>query len=242
MEFYLLEDLEFNLTVFHPYQDLADLCTTQDGDDSSNTREFSGRGKLVLEEGAMQTAWYVFVIPSSIPLLMRECYRFIISDSMRTELCLLHPPYIIAVAALYMTCVLHNSISTKLHPPNASSILPSGSSSAAQSPVPRDPDVQSGANTPSSATASPRDDILNFLAGLNVSIEIVATVCQQIMSMYDLWDSFTDHSDMDVNRRVERRENQRQFYSYRGSSPPPEKKLVTEKEIVEVVVRMRTDR
>lgn len=63
MEFYLLEDLEFNLTVFHPYQDLADLCTTQDGDDASNSRELSGRGKLVLEEGAMQTAWYVFVIP-----------------------------------------------------------------------------------------------------------------------------------------------------------------------------------
>lgn len=66
MEFYLLEDLEFNLTVFHPYQDLADLCTTQDPDETSNPREPSGRGKLVLEEGAMQTAWYVFVIFSSV--------------------------------------------------------------------------------------------------------------------------------------------------------------------------------
>lgn len=62
MEFYLLEDLEFNLTVFHPYQDLADLCTTQDADEAGNPREPSGRGKLVLEEGAMQTAWYVVVI------------------------------------------------------------------------------------------------------------------------------------------------------------------------------------
>ena len=26
MEFYLLEDLDFHLTVFHPYHDLADLC------------------------------------------------------------------------------------------------------------------------------------------------------------------------------------------------------------------------
>ena len=59
MEFYLLEDLEFNLTIFHPYQDLADLCTTQDADvlnDSSSALR-TARGKLVLEEGAMQTAW-----------------------------------------------------------------------------------------------------------------------------------------------------------------------------------------
>lgn len=59
MEFYLLEDLEFNLIVFHPYQDLADLCATQDADDSNDisSGSQSGRGKLTLEEGAMQTAW-----------------------------------------------------------------------------------------------------------------------------------------------------------------------------------------
>lgn len=62
MEFYLLEDLEFNLTVFHPYQDLANLCTTQDADDSSDSSSTprTARGKLVLEEGAMQTAWWVY--------------------------------------------------------------------------------------------------------------------------------------------------------------------------------------
>ena len=62
MEFYLLEDLEFNLTVFHPYQDLANLCTTQDADDSSDSSSTArtARGKLVLEEGAMQTAWWVY--------------------------------------------------------------------------------------------------------------------------------------------------------------------------------------
>jgi cyclin C len=68
MEFYLLEDLEFNLTVFHPYQDLADLCTTQDADDSNDSSNTSRtRCKLVLEEGAMQTAWWVYC--SSVRLL-----------------------------------------------------------------------------------------------------------------------------------------------------------------------------
>lgn len=143
-----------------------------------------------------------------------------------------------------MTCVLHNSISSKLHPPNAPSILPSAPSSGAHSPVSRDPDPQPAPNasTPSSSTMTPRDEVLNFLAGLNISIEVVASVCQQIMGMYDLWDSFTDHSDQDNNRRAERRDTQRPFYSYRGGSPPPEKQLITEKEIVAVVNKMRSDR
>jgi cyclin C len=34
----------------------------------------------------------------------------IVNDSYRTDLCLLHPPYHIAIAALYIACVLkgHN--------------------------------------------------------------------------------------------------------------------------------------
>lgn len=60
MEFYLLEDLEFHLTVYHPYQDLADLCATSEADDviGPGGVPIPGRGKFILEEGAMQTAWY----------------------------------------------------------------------------------------------------------------------------------------------------------------------------------------
>lgn len=184
----------------------------------------------------------IALLPLILPFFS---HRFIISDSMRTELCLLYPPYIIAVAALYMTCVLHSSISAKLHPPNAPSVLPSGPSSGTQSPAPQDPNQNTstpGAGTPSSSNVSPRDEIINFLAGLNVSIEMVGSVCQQIMAMYDLWDTFTDHSEQDKNRRAERRETHRAFFNYRGGSPPPPKDLVTEKDIVALVNRMRTER
>lgn len=140
-----------------------------------------------------------------------------------------------------MTCVLHNSISTKLHLPN---ILASTQSSGNQSPAPKDPEnlQTSSASTPSSTTVSPRDEIINFLAGLNVSIEVVSSVCQQIMAMYDLWDSFTDHSEQDKNRRIERRETQVKFMNMNYGSPPPEKILITEREIVAVVNRIRTER
>ncbi|KAF8302528.1 cyclin-like protein [Clavulina sp. PMI_390] len=238
MEFYLLEDLEFNLVVFHPYHDLADLCTTQDAEDNlakKGLQTGKERGKLVLDEGAMQTAW------------------FIINDSFRTELCLVHPPYLIAVAALYMTCVLHNSISGKLHPPNqpqpptSAPMSAGGFASARQSPAPfpldgRSTPTASSSLTPISTTPtsmSPRDEILNFLASLNVSLETVSTVCQEIMSMYSLWDTFTDRSEQDKNRRNDRRESQRGWF--RGS-PPPEKDLIEEKEIVKIVENMRKAR
>jgi cyclin C len=142
-----------------------------------------------------------------------------------------------------MTCVLHNSISSKLHP-NTPPVFASSQSSGNQSPAPRDPECLQtpNASTPSSSTLSPRDEIINFLAGLNVSIEVAASVCQQILGMYDLWDSFTDHSEQDKNRRVERRETQVKFVNSNYGNPPPEKALITEREIVAVVNRMRTER
>ena len=68
MEFYLLENLDFHLTVYHPYQDLADLCGNtsrielkEEGEEGYVPEEErfwgTGEGKLVIEEGAIQTAW-----------------------------------------------------------------------------------------------------------------------------------------------------------------------------------------
>lgn len=65
MEFYLLEELEFNLVVYHPYRDLADICgkAGSDEDESDIPKEErswgTGQGKLIMEEGAIQTAWLV---------------------------------------------------------------------------------------------------------------------------------------------------------------------------------------
>jgi cyclin-C len=72
MEFYLLEDLDFHLNVFHPYRDLADLCGSNEIVEIGEEGELgyvpederfwgTGKGKLALEEGAVQTAWFVDV-------------------------------------------------------------------------------------------------------------------------------------------------------------------------------------
>jgi hypothetical protein len=73
MEFYLVDDLECDLTIFHPYRTLMTLCRkegTSDDDDAeagelgvgieSGPRYWgTGDGQLELQEGALQMAWCV---------------------------------------------------------------------------------------------------------------------------------------------------------------------------------------
>ena len=71
MEFYLVDDLECDLIVFHPYRTLMTLCgkeslpmsaDTEIGELGVGIQEGArywgtGEGKLELQEGALQTAW-----------------------------------------------------------------------------------------------------------------------------------------------------------------------------------------
>ena len=71
MEFYLLEDLEFHLVVFHPYRSLAALCgrlgvagtgapaeAGEVGAEPDEERFWgTGEGRLDLDDGCVQMAW-----------------------------------------------------------------------------------------------------------------------------------------------------------------------------------------
>ena len=79
MEFYLVDDLECDLVVFHPYRTLLSLCKKEaNGDTSSNSEEGetedpgigiedghrywgTGDGQLELTPAALQTAWFVLL-------------------------------------------------------------------------------------------------------------------------------------------------------------------------------------
>lgn len=70
MEFYLVDDLECDLTIFHPYRTLMALCGKENGAGSAEAGELgigiddgprywgTGEGKLELQEGPLQMAWY----------------------------------------------------------------------------------------------------------------------------------------------------------------------------------------
>ena len=74
MEFYLVDDLECDLTVFHPYRTLLTLCRKETGPEASSVQDTeagelgtgvddgprywgTGEGQLELQEGALQMAW-----------------------------------------------------------------------------------------------------------------------------------------------------------------------------------------
>lgn len=79
MEFYLVDDLECDLVVFHPYRTLLSLCKKEANSDASSKSEEgeaedpgigieeghrywgTGNGQLELTPAALQTAWFVFL-------------------------------------------------------------------------------------------------------------------------------------------------------------------------------------
>ncbi|KAL4246782.1 RNA polymerase II holoenzyme cyclin-like subunit [Abortiporus biennis] len=194
MEFYLVDDLECDLVVFHPYRTLLALCgkesateiepgeTVRGGQDDSPYWT-SGGGKLELQEEALQMAW------------------FIVNDTYRSDLCLIYPPQLIAIAAIQLTLVFHapTRATLHLHSSSPSSQVSNGNSSNNNHSQPsansHHPTRRSSrSSTSNGKKAHPPQDPISFMAGLNVNIATVATIVQEIISLYTLWERYRDDS------------------------------------------------
>ncbi|KAJ7240011.1 cyclin-like protein [Mycena rebaudengoi] len=200
MEFYLVDDLECDLTVFHPYRTLLALCKT-DASTAAQEEEAgevgigitaqdgprywgTGEGQLELPPNGLQTAW------------------FIVNDTYRSELCLLYPPHLIAIAAIYLTCIFHpltrESVVALLPSASGSTSAPASASTSEATPSDNDPSPPPRRSSRQALNASterkkPQDPI-TFLAELNVSLPLIATIAQEIISMYALWDRYKEDS------------------------------------------------
>jgi cyclin-C len=74
---------------------------------------------------------------------------------------------------------------------------------------------------------------IQFLAGLNVSLPEVATVAQEMVSLYALWDQLAEGSTNEVSVAV----------AEAGmKEPTPVKRKIKERELVQVVLNMRMER
>ncbi|KAF9457251.1 cyclin-like protein [Collybia nuda] len=224
MEFYLVDDLECDLTVFHPYRTLLTLCRKEATDSASlfgseegeaeeagigiGTEDGprywgTGEGQLEVTDGALQTAW------------------FIINDTYRSDLCLLYPPHIIAIAALYLTFILNPSMRDTVLPhlptehEHSRASMPQQSSAA---PQPRRSSRQAHHTAPTDSPKKPQDPIA-FLADLNVSLPLIATVSQEIISLYSLWDRYKEDA-MSEAPRHNRDQAQSPFSGSTGSTSP----------------------
>lgn len=115
-------------------------------------------------------------------LTITPACRFIVNDTFRCSLCLIHPPHLIALAAIYLAFALH--------PPaaNATQILgaeaPSTNVSSRTRRRSTDPNNSNATPTDDS---KPANDPVSFLASLQVDQSLVLEIIQEIISLYDLW-------------------------------------------------------
>ncbi|KAJ3827731.1 cyclin-like protein [Lentinula raphanica] len=207
MEFYLVDDLECDLVVFHPYRTLLALCKKESSSSASGGNADmvgeeaeagelgtgigaedgprywgTGEGKLELSEAALQTAW------------------FIINDTYRSAICLLYPPHLIAVTAIYLTLVLHiptqNSIAHLIpYSPafNPDPAIPAESSQPT-------PQLRRSSRSSDSSSKQAQQDPIDFLANLNVSLSVISTIAQEIISMYSLWNRYSEEPTLEEAR------------------------------------------
>lgn len=161
--------------------------------------------------------------------------RFVINDSYRSDICLLYPPYLIAVAALYLSVLLHGNTRAKL----SETLEEDASSQVSRRTRASTAAANNGGAPIASQPGQVREQILDFLAGLNVSLESIGVICQRMLSMYALWDQLSDGSDPDLKRRTERRLPG----TATGIMPHGDRRIVyPERDLVEKLLSMRERR
>ncbi|KAF9359296.1 hypothetical protein BGX26_012676 [Mortierella sp. AD094] len=176
-EFYLLEELEFYLIVYHPYRDLTIIAKD-----------------LKLEESNLQTAW------------------FVINDSFRTDVCLLYAPHMIALAALYIICVVHaerftdSSNNSNNNNSSAGNAITDDSSSAMASHTHSNIHLHSQLHNMATKKGVHHNapqieghginnrNMVQWFADLNVEIEEIIEITQEILSLYSIWKDYNEES------------------------------------------------
>lgn len=132
--------------------------------------------------------------------------RFIINDTYRSELCLLYPPHLIAIAAIYLTLVLH--VPTRAMIQTQSQAEPE---TPTLQPRRRSSRQASNASAPQNISQKKSNrDIIGFFAELNVSMPLIATIAQEIISLYALWDRYKEDGNA---------ESAKNSFSGQASSP-----------------------
>ncbi|KAI8361299.1 cyclin-like protein [Mortierella sp. GBAus27b] len=186
-EFYLLEELEFYLIVYHPYRDLTLIAK-----------------ELKLEESNLQTAW------------------FVVNDSYRTDVCLLYAPHMIALAALYIICVVHAERNTDSNGGNGGGGSGGGIAGGSGGTMGDDSSGGggnmiashahsnmhlhaqlhsmatkkggSGGHHTSEGHGINNRNMVQWFAELNVDIEEIIEITQEMLSLYTIWKDYNEES------------------------------------------------
>ncbi|KLO17490.1 cyclin-like protein [Schizopora paradoxa] len=193
MEFYLMEDLECDLVVFHPYRTLMSLVrdpgtVAQEllekeagelgtGVDDGPRYWGTDEGKLSMQTGGIQMAW------------------FLINDTYRSNICITYPPHLIAIAALYLTCILQTQ--TRQSHVEWLEVQQAALSYAQSQHNTRRSSRQASSAVGDTSQKGTRvtplaQDFVGFFASLNVNMRLITTIAQDMIAFYALCDRFKE--------------------------------------------------
>lgn len=191
--------------------------------------------------------------------------RAIINDTYRSDICLLYPPYLIALGALYIALVMNPPpILRATKPlPQRSLAIPSSVSFTFSSPLPSTGPPRRGRNLddpetldpyPSTTMHSPegkpedRQCPVEFFARLSTPMPLILEVVQEIVSLYELWNSLDNDPVISPHpaSTSSRSQGQSRFFplgsSAAGSAGTDKAASTADERAVQVLVRMRRDR
>lgn len=223
MEFYLLEEMEFDMIIFHPYRSLISLYdnygTAKDGSGGSGSGGGNGLGlglegeafgvikglQSVEERDAMGAGLVSGVVGAGVgggedgsgmvklaefDEQVLQMAWFVLNDCYKSDIPLMYPPYMVALASLWLALTLHtpsydrinsslNAMQLKRHQHHLDlkSILENPSSTSAQFHQHQQHQPQ---------PQPPSHEALTFFASLNVSLPLLAEVVQEMVSGYQL--------------------------------------------------------
>lgn len=199
MEFYLLEEMEFDLVIHHSYRSLVAIyqavgvktsaaASGEQQDADAAMDQFGVIGGLPsaeqVESGLVDDASDPSSLVDFDPQVLQMAW-FVLNDTYKTDIPLMHPPYMIALAALWLALVLHtpshrriSSSLAQMHDRRAVyqshiAALLKAENAPPPNGLPTSPDP-------------PSQDTLTFFATLNVSLPLLAEIIQDIISSYHL--------------------------------------------------------
>ncbi|KAF8905783.1 cyclin-like protein [Gymnopilus junonius] len=186
MEFYLVDDLECDLVVFHPYRTLLTLCRQEStGETPSEEGEALEFGVGIGSDDGPRY-WGTGRRPTRVGAFCLENCMVVMPPL---------PPHLIAIAAIYLTFIIH--------PPTPSDNESAGETPSEHSPPTTRQPRRSSRQVASAQAASqkkPPQDTVGFLSELNVSLPVVATIVQEIISLYTLWDRYKEDGTPESSR------------------------------------------
>ena len=168
---------------------------------TSTARGTGGRARAGWNCRRARCRWHGTPFLAYTPVYSSIPCRFIINDTYRSEVCLLYPPHLIAVAAIYLVLVFHTPTRTAIQQQQTAT----SSSGRASSPTRRSSRTASHTHVHAHAqkrNAPPPQDVIGFMAGLNISMSLVATIAQEIVSLYALWGRYSEDAHAHASARA----------------------------------------